>query len=339
MIETAVHLAEAGQDLSMGQMSAAVESIMEGKCTEDEISRFLVALHTKGETVAEVAGAAVVMREKMTRIRTRHTKVIDVVGTGGDRSGTFNISTAAALVTAAAGLPVAKHGSRRYSSRTGSADVLTALGVNVEVDAQRVEECIDTLGICFCFAPFLHKAMKYVAPVRQKLAMPTIFNILGPLVNPASAPFQLLGVGQPRLQVLLSEALALLPTHRVVVVHGSDGLDEVTLSGATYVTEVIGAGLRQFQWTPADFGFQPQGCDGLRAEGPQQSAAIIRGVLNGQPGAARDIVVMNAAAALWTARRAESLGEGARMASESIDNGAAASLLARLVEYTNRPPR
>ncbi|NUQ62075.1 MAG: anthranilate phosphoribosyltransferase [Pirellulales bacterium] len=336
MIEAVVQVAEAGRDLSQEQMSEAIGAIMEGKCTDDEIARFLVALHKKGETVAEVAGAAVVMREKMTRIRTRHPEVIDVVGTGGDRSGTFNISTAAALVTAAAGAVVAKHGSRRYSSRSGSADVLTALGVNVEIDAARVEACLDDLGICFCFAPFLHKAMKHVAPIRQRLGMPTIFNILGPLVNPASATFQLLGVGRAGLRPLLSEALALLGAHRVVVVHGSDGLDEVTLGGTTDVTEVAGTQLRHFQWTPADFGFECQSCQALQAEGPEQSAAVIRGVLEGRTGPARDIVMVNAAAALWTARRAESLPEAVALAGAAIDSGRAASLLGSLVEYTNR---
>ncbi len=339
MIEAAIRLAEAGTDLSMEQMSEALEAIMEGQCEEDEIARFLVALHTKGEAVSEVAGAAAVMRRKMTRIRTCHAEVIDVVGTGGDRSGTFNISTAAALVTAAAGAHVAKHGSRRYSSRTGSADVLTALGVNVEIDAERVEACLDELGICFCFAPLLHRAMRHVAPVRQKLGMPTIFNILGPLVNPASARFQLLGVARPDLRLLFSEALTLLGAYRVVVVHGSDGLDEVTLGGPTYVTEVAGAEIREFEWNPADFGLCVRRGEELAAEGPEASAAIIRGVLDGRGGAPRDIVVMNAAAALWTARRVESLREGVRTAEEAIDSGSAAGLLARLVEYTSHRPR
>jgi anthranilate phosphoribosyltransferase len=276
------------------------------------------------------------MRRKMTAIRTRHPVVIDVVGTGGDRSGTFNISTAAALVTAAAGCPVAKHGNRRFSSRSGSADVLAALGVNVEIQPPKVEACLDDLGICFCFAPLLHNAMKHVAPVRKRLAAPTIFNILGPLVNPASAPFQLLGVGRADLRPLISEALALLGTHRVVVVHGSDGLDEVTLGGTTYVTEVVGSELRQFEWTPADFGFECRSYQDMLVDGPQQSAAVIREILKGRRSAARDIVVANAAAALWTARRANSLSEGVRMACEAIDKGKAAGLLARLVEQTNR---
>lgn len=320
----------------MDEMSEAIEAIMEGQCTEDEIERFLVALHEKGESVAEVAGAATVMRRKMTPIRTRHAEVIDVVGTGGDRSGTFNISTAAALVTAAAGVAVAKHGSRRYSSRSGSADVLSALGVNVEIEPERVESCLDELGICFCFAPSLHKAMKHVVAVRKKLGTPTIFNFLGPLVNPASAQFQLLGVGRADLRSLLSEALTLLGAHRVIVVYGSDGLDEVTLSGTTHVTEVAGTTRRHFDWAPSDFGLEPGWSSDLLADGPDHSAAIIRRVLQGQPGPARDIVVINAAAALWTARRVDSLPEGVGKACEAIDSGQAADLLSRLVDRTNR---
>ena len=210
MIETTLKAVEARQDLSMEQMAETIGVIMDGRCSDDQITRLLVALHEKGETVAEVAGAATAMREHMTPIRSRHAEVIDVVGTGGDRSGTFNISTAAALVTAAAGMPVAKHGNRRFTSRSGSADVLAVLGVNFEADVPRVEACLDELGICFCFAPLLHKAMTHVAAARKKIRTPTIFNILGPLVNPASAPFQLLGVGRAELQPLLAEALDVL---------------------------------------------------------------------------------------------------------------------------------
>lgn len=336
MIETVIQLAEMGQHLSQEQMIEALEAIMEGRCPESQIARFLVALHQKGETVAEVAGAATVMRRKMTPIRSRHTELIDIVGTGGDHSGTFNISTATALVTAATGLAVAKHGSRRYSSRSGAADVLSALGVNIEADTACVEACLDELGICFCFAPLLHRAMKHVAPVRQRLGMPTVFNILGPLANPAGARYQLLGVGRPSLQPLMAEALQLLGAHRVLVVHGSDGLDEVTLSGPTTVTEVAQGELRHWQWTPEEFGFAPRSAEGLQAAGPEESAAIIRDLLAGKPGPPRDIVLANAAAALWTAERAATLAEGVQAAAAAIDGGAAQDLLARLVTWTNR---
>lgn len=336
MIETALSLVEAGHDLSIGQMAETIGMIMEGRCHPDDIARLLVGLHKKGESVAEVAGAAQAMRKHMTPIRTQRQDVVDVVGTGGDASGTFNISTAAALVTAAAGVPVAKHGNRAFTSRSGSADVLARLGVNIEAGVAVVEACLDQLGLCFCFAPLLHKAMKHVGPVRKKLSTPTIFNILGPLANPAGAPFQLLGVGRPQLRPLLAEALRMLGTRRVLVVHGADGLDEVTLAGTTYVTEAAEGSSRQFEWTPADFGLDTSPRDPLLVDGPDQSAAIIRGILDGTPGPPRDVVVANAAAALWTVGKADSLTECARLAAQAIDTGAAGQLLARLVERTNQ---
>ena len=335
MIDSILHLVEAGRDLSMEQMAAAMGQIMEGRCGQQQIARLLSALHRKGETVAEVAGAAVVMRRQMAPIRTERTDVIDVVGTGGDGSGTFNISTAAALVTAAAGVPVAKHGNRGFTSRSGSADALAALGVNIEAEVPLVEACLDELGICFCFAPLLHKAMKHVAPVRKSLPHPTIFNILGPLANPAGAPRQLLGVGRAALRPLLAEALALLGTRRTLVVHGADGLDEVTLGDTTHVTEAAEGVIRQFDWTPADFGLQPAGRETMQVEGPQQSAALIRDVLDGRAGPPREIVVANAAAALWMAGRDDTLIGCARRAAEAIDSGAARGLLARLAQRTN----
>jgi anthranilate phosphoribosyltransferase len=257
--------------------------------------------------------------------------VLDTCGTGGDGSRTFNISTAAALVAAAAGVPVAKHGNRGMSSRSGSADVLAALGVNIEADVPCVEACLEDLGICFCYAPLLHKAMKHVAPARRRLGVPTIFNVLGPLANPAGAPYQLLGVGRDPLRPLMAEALTLLGTERVVVVHGEDGLDEVTLSGATRVTESAAGTLCEFLWHPADFGLPTSPLDELRVEGPEQSAAVIRGVLAGDRGPARDIVLANAAGALWTSGRGGTLESCARLAAEAIDSGAARELLARLV--------
>ena len=336
MIETAVKRIESGESLTMNEMAETIGRIMEGGCGEDQIIRLLTGLHSKGETVAEVAGAAAAMRRQMTPIRTSRSGAIDVVGTGGDGSGTFNISTAAALVTAAAGIPVAKHGNRRFTSRSGSADVLLELGVNIEANVPRVEECLDELGICFCFAPLLHKAMKHVGPARKKITTPTIFNVLGPLANPAQAPFQLLGVGKPELRPLLSEALVMLGSKRVMVVHGSDGLDEVTLSGPTHVTEVAAGRLREFDWQPSDFGLHSSGRESLLVDAPPASAQLISGILAGQPGPPRDIVIANAAAALWTAGRNESLETCARLAAEAIDTGAAGELLARLVEVTNR---
>lgn len=334
MIETALQIVEAGGNLSMEQMAATMGQIMDGACNDSEIARLLVALHNKGETVAEVAGAAAAMRQRMTPIRSTHADLIDTCGTGGDGSKTFNISTAAALVTAAAGVPVAKHGNRAATSRSGSADVLAALGVNIEANVPLVEACLDDLGICFCFAPVLHTAMKHVAAVRKKLATPTIFNILGPLVNPASAPFQLLGVGRAELQPLLAEALVLLGIRRALVVHGSDGLDEVTLGGTTDVIEVGGGQTRRFQWQPADFGLETAKLDALSVSGPAESAEMIRNILAGHRGPPRDIVVANAAAAIWTVGRSPSLPECVQLATEAIDSGAARDLLAKLARRT-----
>ena len=302
MLQSALQLVESGQNLPMAMVSETFGRIMEGGCDEEQVARLLLALHRKGETVEELAGAAVALRRQMTPIRSRRSDAIDTCGTGGDRSETFNISTAAALVAAAAGAAVAKHGNRAATSRSGSADALAALGVNIEADVACVERCLDELGVCFCFAPLLHRAMKHVAPVRKKLGVPTIFNLLGPLVNPAAAPFQLLGVGAARLQSLMAEALVLLGARRGVVVHGRDGLDEVTLTGPTDVAEAAAGQVRRFSWTPGRFrprrppGLEPD----LRVAGPAESAAIIRKILAGHRGPARDIVVLNAAAALWT---------------------------------------
>jgi anthranilate phosphoribosyltransferase len=329
MIRSAIESVEAGRDLSIDEVVEAFEQIMCGRCTDDDIARWLLALNRKGLCVNEVAGAALALRRKMTPIRSSRPDLLDTCGTGGDQLHTFNISTAAALVTAAAGVPVAKHGNRAASSRSGSADVLTVLGVNIEADVARVERCLDELGICFCFAPLLHDAMKHVAPVRKKLGVPTIFNILGPLINPAGASRQLLGVGRAKFRPLLAEALVVLDTTRSVVVCGSDGLDEVTLTGSTEVTEAAGQ-VRHFQWTPADFGLGTIELRAIQVADPEQSASTIRGVLGGQEGPARDIVLANAAAALWTAGAASSPAAGVAQAAEAVDTSAASDLLVRL---------
>jgi anthranilate phosphoribosyltransferase len=250
---------DAGTSLSLCEATAAFDAVMTGGCSADEVSRLLLALRAKGETVEEVAGAARSLRKHMTPIRTHRTGLVDTCGTGGDGSGTFNISTAAALVTAAAGVPVAKHGNRSITSRSGSADVLAALGVNIEAPVLCVQQCIDEIGIGFCFAPQLHPAMKHVNSVRRQLAVPTIFNLLGPLCNPAQAPYQVLGVGKPRLHQLLAKALSLVGIKRAVVVCGGDGLDEVTLSGSTNVIQIEGDTLTELTWTPATFGLAESG--------------------------------------------------------------------------------
>jgi len=327
----------AGENLSADETTTAVDAIMRGAWTEAEIGLFLTGLREKGETIEEIAGAAAAMRRHMRPIRTARTDVIDTCGTGGVGSNLFNVSTTAALITAAAGVPVAKHGNRRVTSRSGSADVLRELGVNVEADVPVVEACLDELGICFCFAPLLHTAMKHVGPVRQKLGGRTIFNLLGPLTNPAGAKRQLLGVGRPELRPLLAGALQLLGTERSAVVNGADGVGEVTIAGPTHVTEVAVAGTREFLWQPDDFGTPPLALDAAMVDSPADGAAVLRGVLEGRIGAARELAVANAAAALWIADRAPTVAEAADLARAAIDTGAARDLLARLVAKTNNP--
>ena len=333
--ENALGRISAGENLSMQEMAAVVDAIMHGRWSDEEIARLLQALRIKGETVEEIAGSALAMRKHMTPIRTSRPGVVDTCGTGGDGSGTFNISTAAAIVTAAAGVPVAKHGNRAITSRSGSADVLAALGVRIEAPVPIVERCLDEVGLCFCFAPQLHPSMKHVAAARKKLGVPTIFNLLGPLCNPAHAPFQLLGVGKPHLRKMLAAALRLLGTQHAVVVTGEDGLDEVTLSGATYVTEILADDVRDHEWTPADFGLPGAEKRSLLADGPAASAQIIRSILDGVPGPPRDMVVVNAAAAIWTAGAGESLKSCVQAAIVAIDSGAALDLLSHLVRVSN----
>ena len=330
MLSQPLEKARRGEDLTMEEMAQAIGSIMQGQCEEDQIGELLLALREKGEAVAEIAGAAAAMRQQMTKIVSSRTDLLDTCGTGGDGSGIFNVSTAAAIVAAAAGVAVAKHGNRGITSKSGSADVLATLGVNLDASVETIQTCLDEVGLCFCFAPQLHASMKHVAPVRKKLGVPTIFNMLGPLCNPAGADYQLLGVGKPHLRPLLSAALQMLGAQRAVVVCGEDGLDEVTLTGATHVSEVTPEGVREFTWTPAEFGLPENGLDSLKVDGPEQSAAVIDRILNGEIGPARDIVVLNAAAALWTAGRSDSTETCAVLAAQAIDSGAARAKLEHL---------
>ncbi len=327
----------AGEDLSRGEMTDAISQVMTGGCSEQQIALLLTALRAKGETVDEVAGAAAAMRQHMTPIRSRHDKLLDTCGTGGGGSPTFNISTTAALVIAAVGVPLAKHGNRSVTSKSGSADVLAALGVNIEASVPQVERCLDELGICFCFAPLMHPAMKHVAAVRRKLGVRTIFNLLGPLANPAGARFQLLGVGMPELRPLIASALRLLGTERALIVSGRDGLGEVTLADATDVTQIEGDGETEFTWSPEDFSLKRTSLESIHVADPEQSAAMVRGVLAGEPGAARDIVVLNAAAGLLTVGHSATPEEAAQLAAAAIDRGAAAELLARLAQLSHEP--
>jgi anthranilate phosphoribosyltransferase len=326
-----------GGNLSFEEMAAAFDAIMRGQWTDEQIGLLLTALAAKGETIDEIAGAADAMRRHMTPIRSRHAEVLDTCGTGGGDSRMFNVSTTAAIVAAAAGVPVAKHGNRSITSRAGSADVLAELGVNINASTSQVEACLDELGLCFCFAPLAHPAMKHVAAVRKKLGIRTIFNILGPLVNPAGACYHLLGAGRPELRPLLAGALQRLGTKRSFIVSGEDGLGDVTLAGSTNVTEVADGRMHEFVWRPKDFGVARQALDSLLIDTPAASAVVVRKVLAREPGAAHDIVILNAAAALVAAGCAAEPKSAAMIAGEAIDSGAAERLLKRLAERSHQP--
>jgi anthranilate phosphoribosyltransferase len=319
----------AGHDLSQAEMEQVIDQLLQGAVPEGEIAVLLTALKHKGETADEIAGAARAMRRHMTPIRTTRPDVIDTCGTGGVGSQLFNISTAAAIVAAAAGLAVAKHGNRSVTSKSGSSDVLAALGINVDAPVEIVEQCLDELGICFCFAPKLHPAMRHVAPVRKKLGFATIFNLLGPLCNPAGATRQVLGVGRRELHATMAEVLARLGTQHAVVVHGTDGVGEVSLSAPSEVIEVTGSQQRSFTWQPEDFQLARSPPEALRINDAAESAALIRRVLSGELGPPRDVVILNAAAALWMSNPGSSLPNCAQRAAAAIDSGAAADLLER----------
>jgi anthranilate phosphoribosyltransferase len=326
-----------GGNLSFDEMSAAIDAMMRGEWGDEQIGLLLTALAAKGETVDEIAGAAVAMRRHMTPIRSQQPDLLDTCGTGGGGSSLFNISTTAAIVAAAAGVPVAKHGNRSITSRSGSADVLAELGVNINATVPQVEACLAELGICFCFAPLMHPSMKHVAAVRKKLGIRTIFNVLGPLVNPAGARYQLLGAGRPELRPLLAGAMQRLGTKRTLVVSGEDGLGDVTITGTTHVTEVTAEGVREFTWQPEQFGINRAPLDKLAVDGPTASAAMIRKILSGEQGPPRDIVVLNAAAGLIAAGRTDQPKQAAEMAAAAIDSGAALELLQRLAARSHQP--
>ncbi len=327
-----IHALLNGENLSQEAAGEAMRRIMAGDVSPVHLAAFLVALRMKGETPEEIAGCAEAMRKLSVRIPTRHPFVLDTCGTGGDQSGSFNISTATALVAAAAGIPVAKHGNRAVSSRAGSADVLEALGVRLEADSQIVGRILDEVGITFLFAPHLHPAMKHAVGVRKELATRTIFNILGPLTNPASATAQVLGVFAKELTGTLAQVLVRLGTKHAFVVHGADGLDEFTLSGPTYVSEAIGGKVRSYEVRPADVGLPAADASAVRGGDAAENAGIIRTILDGNGGPRRDIVVLNAAAALVAGGKAADLKEGTTVAAEVIGTGRARTLLQRWIE-------
>lgn len=326
-----------GENLNRAEAASLLDGLLEGDATDAQIAAALVALAVKGETVEELAGMAEAMRHRATRINARHERFIDTAGTGSSYAKTFNVSTAAAFVIAGAGLPVAKHGSRAATSRSGSADVLTALGVHVTAAPEVSENCLNEIGICFMFAPLYHGATARVAAVRRELGVHTTFNLLGPLTNPAGAPRQLIGVWHRALVEPLAHALLQLGTERAWVVHGLDGLDEVTLAEKTLVAEAHGGEIRTFEIAPEDFGLERASLENLRGGDAQSNAHMIREVLTGtRRDHARSLVVLNAAAALYVGGAAEDFRQATRLAEESIDQGTAHRTLELLVQETNK---
>jgi anthranilate phosphoribosyltransferase len=337
--ETTMRLAR-GENLSRTEAANFLDALLDPAATDTQIAAALMALTAKGETVDELAGMAEAMRERATPLHSRHERFIDTAGTGSSAAKWFNVSTTAAFVIAGADLPVAKHGARAASSTSGSADVLEALGVNTAAPPEIVERCLNEHGICFIFAPLFHRATARVAQVRRDLGVHTTFNLLGPLTNPARAPFQLVGVWDHSLLERVASALALLGVKQAWVVHGADGLDEVTITGESFVAACPArTGMKTFTISPEDFGLQRRSIDRGR-EGPVENAGVTRAILdrekNGDFAVARDLVVINAAAALYLADVANDFQNATAMACESIDSGQALSKLEALIRETNR---
>lgn len=323
-----------GETIDDAVMEQAVAAIMDARCEPAEIASFLTALRCRGESVPQLVGAARAMRARSLKIPCRRRGLLDTCGTGGDSLHTFNISTVTAFVAAAAGATVAKHGNRSASSKSGSADVLEALGVSLDLTPEQTAQCIDEIGLGFCFAPRLHAAMKSAAPIRQQLGFRTIFNLLGPLTNPASAEYQVIGAGRTHLAQLLAEALAELGTVRALVVCGNDELDEVSLWGETAVFVVESGRVQRETWSPETLGLPVCEVAELRVSSPVESAAVIRQVLAGEEGPSRDIVLANAAAALVACQLAANAADGVARARAAIDSGSAANLLEQFAQRT-----
>ena len=327
-LELAVASVLSGNDLTRSQAAAALAVIMAGEASDEQISALLLGLKEKGETVEELAGLAQTMRSLATGVKPSREPLLDTCGTGGGRR-TFNISTTAALVAAAAGCAVAKHGNRTATGLSGSADVLEALGAKLELSPSAEAELIDEIGFGFMFAPAHHAATRYVVPVRKALAVPTIFNLLGPLTNPAGARRQLIGVADRAAIDLVAGALNELGTDHALVVSSDDGLDEISTSGATHVAEIQGSEIRRYQITAEQFGIEPAAPEQLSGGGPDENAKIINSVFAGVAGPPRDIVLLNAGAAIYLGGQADSIEEGVELASSTIDSGAAAATLER----------
>jgi anthranilate phosphoribosyltransferase len=324
------------EDLSRDEAFELLEALLDAGATDAQISGALVALAAKGETIEELVGMAEALRSRATRVLSQHSCFIDTAGTGSSRAKTFNISTAAAFVIAGAGLPVAKHGNRAASSKSGSADLLTALGVNVSAIPLASEQALNEIGICFMFAPLYHGATARVAGIRRQLGIHTTFNLLGPLSNPAGAPRQIIGVWRKEFAEKLAHVLSQLGTERAWVVHGEDGLDEITLAGTTHIAEAQNGKVKTFAVGPDNFGFETASLDHLRGGDAEANAKIVSAVLSGsRKDEARALVIINAAAALFIGGAAADLREGAKLAADSIDSGAALDKLELLIEATS----
>lgn len=322
-------------DLTEEETVSVMNQIMTGEATPLQVASFLTALRMKGETVAEITGAARVMREKAHRVRVKSAPVMDTCGTGGDARETFNISTTSAFVVAGAGVAVAKHGNRSVSSRSGSADVLSALGVKIDIPKERVEACIDKIGIGFLFAPLLHEAMKYAVQPRREIGIRTVFNLLGPLTNPAGATHQLIGIYDGALTEMIAHVLKNLGTARAMIVHGLEGMDEISLTGPTKVSELRDGEVKNYTLSPEELGLKRCRLEELHGGGPEECAAILRAVLRGEKGPKRDVVLLNGGAALYVSGLAQSVAQGMKLAAESIDSGKALKKLELLIETTN----
>lgn len=333
MIREAIENLVSGRSLTRKASAGVMSEIMSGEATAAQIGAFMAALRMKGETPEEIAGMAGVMREKSLHVRVDQ-PVVDTCGTGGDASKTFNISTTAAFVVAGAGVRVAKHGNRAMSGSTGSADVLERLGVKIDLGPSGVEECIARVGVGFMFAQTFHPSMKYAAGPRREIGIRTVFNMLGPLTNPAGARSQLVGVADPETGEKMARALKILGTHHAIVIHGADGLDEMTLNGESQVWELKNGKIDSYTVTPTELGFDKIHSSELRVPNVRESARVVREVLNGAAGPTRNVVVVNAAAALVAAERVISMKQGVRTAAESIDSGAAESKLDELIRLS-----
>lgn len=334
-MQTAIGLVTDRQDLSSEQMRQVMQIIMGGEATPAQIGGFLIGLSMKGETVDEIAAAAGVMRALSTKVEVKRTHLVDTCGTGGDNAGTFNISTTSAFVAAAAGAKVAKHGNRSVSSQSGSADVLEAAGVKLDLTPQQVARCIGEVGVGFMFAPRHHSAMKYAIGPRKEMGVRTIFNLLGPLTNPAEAPNQVVGVFSDSWVVPLAKVLALLGSHHVMVVHAEDGMDEIGIGAPTRVAELKDGDVSIYMVTPEQFGIERGDMEALRVESVEQSLEKMHEVLDGGTGPARDVVALNAGAAIYTAGVSSSLDAGVKKATDAIANGSAKKKLAALVKCSN----